>query len=209
MSESRSNSRRVIKVKLDGGVGALGGNVTVVNQPTVNIGNTPDVNVVNKPTVIPVGIYDNEPTLAIDSEHNLRMDEAGRLIVTDPTREYIYNKYVAATSLGSVVLSNTYQKVGNAINTRGYTHMGLFFECIANNSKDVVVEVFAKTSSGATKLFTMQGGMLNLWNSVVDTPNMYYLVDLQAAQGIEVHIKAGTIGITPGDVTVSYNLMWR
>lgn len=102
-------------------------------------------------------------------------------------------------------LTATNDTLGNSIDVQTAKTVLLTITGDVNDSTDVVLSMFTQETSGGTE-FTPVGALtpsVTLWGAVgADFTEGYYL-DVTADSYIQLRAIAGTLGVTPGDLTIS------
>jgi len=168
------------------------------------------------------GVYDASRTAYSDGDAVvLHTTEYGNLIVSAYDEDLdvskvieqspVWNRYTDPSEIASEQnLTGSYADFGGVINIRGYNRVGLFVVVDANDSEDVDLKVVGLMSATSTDEFEIDGAdVKRVWSGTGSDTKIYYEFDIGTVPYIKVQAKAGTVGSTAGDLTISINKKWR
>ncbi len=106
-------------------------------------------------------------------------------------------------------LTDAYADFGAEIDMRQYNRLGIFIATDVNNSEDVDLQVLGLAVSGGDA-YTLDGTVVQrLWTGAGSDAFLYYEFDCATVPYLQLQAKAGTVGGTAGDLTISVNKKWR
>jgi len=117
----------------------------------------------------------------------------------------VWNQYTDAETLVTAQdLTATQDNLGSVIDVTGYTKIGIFIDEDVNDSLDVDLYVLGKHTSDGTYTYEIDGiSSTTLWTTGASDGNKYYEFDVGAVPYLQLQAIAGTVGIIPGDLTIT------
>ena len=116
----------------------------------------------------------------------------------------VWNRYTDPEVLVTAQdLTDAYADYGAVIDMRGYTHLGVYIVTDVNASENATLKLLGKHTSEGTDEFELNGGTTQaLWTTAASDAKVHYEFDVKGAPFIQLQAIAGTVGATPGDLTV-------
>jgi hypothetical protein len=106
-------------------------------------------------------------------------------------------------------LTASYANFGSVIDMIGYNVVGIYVATDANASEDVDLKVLAKHTKDGDDYEIDGTSVKRLWSGSGSDSFLYYEFDIGAIPYIQIQAKAGTVGATAGDLTITINKKWR
>ena len=156
----------------------------------------------------PIRIVEENP-IRIVEENPIRIIEESPIKVVE--QNPIWNRYIDSELLISARnLTGSYLGFGSLIDMRGFTHLGLFIDIDANDSRDVLMKILGEHEEGSSTNYEINGiSEVVLWSGLGTDSHVYYEFDVGAIPFVKVKALAGTVGVTPGDLTINITKIWR
>ena len=156
----------------------------------------------------PIRIVEENP-IRIVEENPIRIIEESPIKVVE--QNPIWNRYIDSELLISARnLTGSYLRFGSLIDMRGFTHLGLFIDIDANDSRDVLMKILGEHEEGSSTNYEINGiSEVVLWSGLGTDSHVYYEFDVGAIPFVKVKALAGTVGVTPGDLTINITKIWR
>ena len=124
-------------------------------------------------------------------------------IVTMPDVSITSVVKTVATWVTTQDLTASYADFGAEIPTEGYTKIGVWVKADVNDSTTVTLQALGLHTTAGDE-FELDGiGEITLWTSGASDFNKYYEIEVGAVPIIQLQAKAGTVGATAGDLTIS------
>lgn len=107
-------------------------------------------------------------------------------------------------------LTDTYADYGAEIDMRGYTHLRIAIVADVNDSENVDLKLLGKDESGGTDEYEIEGGTTQeLWTTGASDGKYSYTFDVKGSPFVQLQAKAGTVGSTAGDLTISISKQYK
>lgn len=123
----------------------------------------------------------------------------------------VWNRYTDPEVLVTAQdLTDAYADFGAEIDMRGYNRLGVYIVTDVNDSETVNLQVLGKHTAAGTDEYTIEGiSEKALWTTGASDAKLYYEFDVGTIPFIQLQAKAGTVGTTPGDLTIVIDKKWR
>lgn len=100
-------------------------------------------------------------------------------------------------------LTSSYVSFGGEISMINYNMIGIGISADCNDSGNVWLKIVGLTESGGNEYLIMEE---KLWSSTTETDfNEYVYHNIGTAKIIKILCYAETVGVTPGDLTITIN----
>jgi len=107
-------------------------------------------------------------------------------------------------------LTGSYANAGVEINVIDYNRLGLYVACDTNDSRSITLQVLGSHTSGGTQYIIDGISIKTIIDAVTTTDkNIYYEFDVGTIPYVQIQIKAGTVGASPGTITIHIDKKWR
>ena len=116
-------------------------------------------------------------------------------------------QYENITDIVAQEVTANYADFGEEINCLNYNHLKLYLAIDINNSQDISVKALAKLEEGATEEYDLpsvsSGAVDKLAYQINYDADGYQCVDfdLTGVKRLQLQIIAGTVGLTPAEVS--------
>ncbi len=123
----------------------------------------------------------------------------------------VWNRYTDPEVLVTAQdLTDAYADYGSEIDMRGYNRLGVYIITDVNDSQNVKLQVLGKHTPEGTDEYTIDGiAEKDLWTTSGTDSKIYYEFDIKTIPYIQLQAKAGTVGTTPGDLSIVIDKKWR
>jgi len=106
-------------------------------------------------------------------------------------------------------LTASFADFGDEIDVVNYTRVGIWITRDVNDSTDVELKVLGLYESSGTEFEISGIADRVLWSTSGSDGSTYYEFDVGTIPYIKLQAKAGTLGSTPGDLTIYINKQYR
>lgn len=131
-------------------------------------------------------------------------DASTNSILTSPIKN-VWNQYSDIEPLVTAQnLTASYVDFGAEIDMQGFNVLGIWIISDVNDSRDVNIKALVKHTSDSIDEFEIDGiSTKQLWGSNGSDNKKYYEFNVGAVPIVQLQAMAGTVGTTPGDLTIS------
>jgi len=123
----------------------------------------------------------------------------------------LWSRYSDAETLVTAQdLTAAYADFGSEIDMQGYTHLRIAIVADANDSEDVTLKLLGLDESGGSDEYEIEGGTTQaLWAGAGSDSKFSYTFDVKGTPFVQLQAIAGTVGATPGDLTIVISKQFR
>jgi len=123
----------------------------------------------------------------------------------------LWSRYTDFETLVSAQdLTAAYADFGSEINMQGYTHLRVGIVADVNNSDNVTLKLLGLDELGGSDEYEIEGGTTQaLWTTGASDSKFSYTFDVKGSSFVQLQAIAGTVGATPGDLTVVISKVWK
>ena len=140
-----------------------------------------------------------------------RTTDIGQNAVMTLGLKNVWNQYTDVETLVTAQdLTDAYADFGSEIDMRGYNRLGVYIITDVNDSETVTLQVLGKHTSAGTDEYSIDGiSEKTLWTTSASDGKLYFEFDIGTIPFVQLQAKAGTVGSTAGDLTISIDKKWR
>ena len=103
-------------------------------------------------------------------------------------------------------LTNAYADFGAEINVSANEKLTLFIATDVNASENVTLQILGILTTGSSEYSSLDQTAITLWSTGASDGFLTCNFDVTGFNLVQVQAKAGTVGATAGDLTISYRL---